>query len=103
MPFTSETGAEAGKLSKRNASKIGAELKNTLQDLSLNILKDLDYHTLSNRDKIQLLKIATSFVLPKQKAIQVTEEIQQTEYTIEIIDKGEQDDFVTLSPKIIEK
>ena len=57
MPFDSKAGSEAGKISKRGKS-LNIDLRNDLKTLITNILKDLDYNTLSNTQKLRLLDIA---------------------------------------------
>ena len=64
MGFNSETGSEAGKISKRGKS-LNIDLRNDLKTLITHILKDLDYNTLNNSQKLKLLDIALKHTLPK--------------------------------------
>ena len=64
MGFNSTTGSKAGKLSKRGKS-LNIDLRNDLKTLITQILKDLDYNTLSNTQKLRLLDIALKHSLPK--------------------------------------
>jgi hypothetical protein len=57
MGFNSTTGSEAGKISKRGKS-LNIDLRNDLKTLITHILKDLDYNTLSDTQKLRLLDIA---------------------------------------------
>ena len=102
MGFTSETGAEAGKLSKRGPAKVSKELKAKLENLTLGMLEDIDFRTLSNSDKIRLLQITIGYVLPKLKAIAINNEAdnQPTDFEIRIIDEnGDCNKRLKLEPK----
>ena len=77
MGFNSTTGSEAGKISKRGKS-LNIDLRNDLKTLITHILKDLDYNTLSNTQKLRLLDIALKHSLPKLSIEQhITEEVPQ--------------------------
>ena len=54
MGFNSETASEAGKASKRGKS-LSIDLRSDLKTLITYILKDLDYNTLNNSQKLKLL------------------------------------------------
>ena len=69
MGFNSTTGSEAGKISKRGKS-LNIELRNDLKTLITHILKDLDYNTLSNTQKLRLLDIALKHSLPSLSILQ---------------------------------
>ena len=64
MPFNSKTASNAGKISKRGKS-LNIDLRNDLKTLITHILKDLDYNTLNNSQKLKLLDIALKHSLPK--------------------------------------
>ena len=89
MGFNSTTGSEAGKISKRGKS-LNIDLRNDLKTLITHILKDLDYNTLSNTQKLRLLDIALKHSLPKLSIEQhITEEVPK-EFQINIIgDNGD--------------
>ena len=77
MGFNSTTGSEAGKISKRGKS-LNIDLRNDLKTLITHILKDLDYITLNNSQKLKLLDIALKHSLPKQSIEQhIIEDIPQ--------------------------
>ena len=77
MGFNSTTGSEAGKISKRSKS-LNIDLRNDLKTLITHILKDLDYITLNNSQKLKLLDIALKHSLPKQSIEQhIIEDIPQ--------------------------
>lgn len=87
MGFNSTTGSEAGKISKRGKS-LNIDLRNDLKTLITHILKDLDYNTLNNTQKLKLLDIALKHSLPKQSIEQhITEDIPQ-DIQITIIDSN---------------
>jgi hypothetical protein len=87
MGFNSTTGSEAGKISKRGKS-LNIDLRNDLKTLITHILKDLDYNTLNNSQKLKLLDIALKHSLPKQSIEQhIVEDIPQ-EIKITIVDSN---------------
>ena len=87
MGFNSTTGSEAGKISKRGKS-LNIDLRNDLKTLIAHILKDLDYNSLNNTQKLKLLDIALKHSLPKQSIEQhITEDIPQ-DIQITIIDSN---------------
>ena len=87
MGFNSTTGSEAGKISKRGKS-LNIDLRNDLKTLITHILKDLDYNTLNNTQKLKLLDIALKHSLPKQSIEQhIVEDIPQ-DIQITIIDSN---------------
>ena len=77
MPFNSKTASSAGKISKRGKS-LNIDLRKDLKTLITHILKDLDYNTLNNTQKLRLLDIALKHSLPKLSIEQhITEDIPQ--------------------------
>tara|TARA_B100001063_G_scaffold122533_1_gene114450 strand:+ start:1825 stop:2160 length:336 start_codon:yes stop_codon:yes gene_type:complete len=75
MPFNSKTASSAGKISKRGKS-LNIDLRKDLKTLITHILKDLDYKTLNNTQKLRLLDIALKHSLPKLSIEQhITEEV----------------------------
>ena len=87
MGFNSTTGSEAGKISKRGKS-LNIDLRNDLKTLITHILKDLDYNTLNNSQKLKLLDIALKNSLPKQSIEQhIVEDIPQ-DIKITIVDSN---------------
>ena len=87
MPFNSKTASNAGKISKRGKS-LNIDLRNDLKTLITNILKDLDYNTLNNTQKLKLLDIALKHSLPKQSIEQhIVEDIPQ-DIKITIVDSN---------------
>jgi hypothetical protein len=87
MGFNSETASEAGKTSKRGKS-LSIDLRSDLKTLITHILKDIDYDTQSNTQKLKLLDIALKHTLPKLSIEkQITEEMPQ-DIQITIVDSN---------------
>ena len=87
MPFNSKTASSAGKISKRGKT-LNIDLRNDLKTLITHILKDLDYNTLNNSQKLKLLDIALKHSLPKQSIEQhIVEDIPQ-DIKITIVDSN---------------
>ena len=85
MPFNSETASNAGKISKRGKS-LNIDLRNDLKTLITHILKDLDYNTLNNTQKLKLLDIALKHSLPRLSVEkQIAEDELPKEFEINII------------------
>jgi hypothetical protein len=87
MPFNSKTASNAGKISKRNKS-LNIDLRNDLKTLITHILKDLDYNTLNNTQKLKLLDIALKHSLPKQSIEQHIVEDTPQDIQITIVDSN---------------
>jgi len=87
MPFNSKTASNAGKISKRGKS-LNIDLRNDLKTLITHILKDLDYNTLSNTQKLRLLDIALKHSLPK---LSIEQHIDggPNEMTIKFVDSND--------------
>ena len=84
MPFNIKTASSAGKISKRGKS-LNIDLRNDLKTLITHILKDLDYNTLNNTQKIKLLDVALKYSLPKlsiEKPYEEPEPPQEIQITI---------------------
>ena len=97
-----EKGNQYGTQTKRGKAKVSKELKEKLESLTLEMLNDIDFRTLSNSDKIRLLQITIGYVLPKLKAIAINNEAesQPTDFQIQIIDEnGDCTKRLTLEPK----
>jgi hypothetical protein len=87
MPFNSKTASSAGKISKRGKS-LNIDLRNDLKTLITHILKDLDYNTLSNIQKLRLLDIALKHSLPKLSIEQHITEEAPKEIQITFVDSN---------------
>jgi hypothetical protein len=60
-------GNNYGSLSKRGKRKFNTELKEDLEDISNNIVKELNIKDLSFYEKIQFLRTILPYLLPKRK------------------------------------
>jgi hypothetical protein len=90
MPFNSDTARDAGKKSKRGKARLGQEIKEKLEQLSTELIESIDLEELSTSDKVRLLGIVCSYILPKYKATaapDVSSEFPQ-EISIQIIDNN---------------
>jgi hypothetical protein len=87
MPFNSKTASSAGKISKRGKS-LNIDLRNDLKTLITHILKDLDYNTLNNTQKLRLLDIALKHSLPKL-SIEQHIDSSPSEMTIKFVDSND--------------
>ena len=89
MGFNSTTGSEAGRISKRSKS-LNIDLRSDLKTLITHILKDLDYNTLNNTQKLKLLDIALKHTLPKLSIEKHINEEPPREFQIHIIGDNEE-------------
>ena len=87
MSFNSKTASSAGKISKRGKS-LNIDLRNDLKTLITHILKDLDYNSLNNTQKLKLLDIALKHSLPKQSIEQHIVEDTPQDIQITIVDSN---------------
>ena len=97
MKFNSESGKEAGKISKRGTA-IGVELRGSLYELADKILNELDYESLNASQKIKLLDLVLKYSLPRlsiEKSIEQIEEPRKFEITV-IDDNGNSEIHSTL-------
>ena len=83
MGFTSETAREAGKKSKRGKAKHSSELRAKLSELTDELIDTIDLESLSQSERIALLRILATYTIPKLKHEKVDEkEPQQFEVHI---------------------
>ena len=83
MGFNSETASEAGKKSRRGKAKNSSELREKLSDLTNDLIDTIDVSSLSQSERIALLRILATYTIPKLKHEQVDEnEPQQFEVHI---------------------
>ena len=81
MGFNSQTAREAGKKSKRGKGKYTGELRDKLNSLFDNLLDSIDPESLSNAERIALLRILATHSLPKLR-----DYVEPDNLTIEIVD-----------------
>jgi hypothetical protein len=88
MPFNSDTAREAGKKSKRGKARLGQELKERLELLFNELIESIKIEELSNSDRVRLLGIVCSYILPKYKATTAPYKDEPQEFVIQIIDSN---------------
>ena len=88
MPFNSDTAREAGKKSKRGKARLGQELKERLEQLSNELIESIKIEELSSSDRVRLLGIVCSYILPKYKATTAPIKDKPQEFVIQIIDSN---------------
>jgi hypothetical protein len=91
MPFNSDTAREAGKKSKRGKARLGQELKERLEQLSNELIESIKIEELSCSDRVRLLGIVCSYILPKYKATTAPYKDEPQEFVIQIIDSNGKD------------
>ena len=97
MKFNSESGKEAGKISKRGTA-IGVELRGSLYELADKIINEIDYESLNASQRIKLLDVVLKHSLPRlsiEKSIEQAEEPRKFEITV-IDDNGNSETHSTL-------
>jgi hypothetical protein len=67
MGFTSETAREAGKKSKRGKAKQSIELREKLTKLTDELIDTIDLESLSQSERILLLRTLVNYTVPKLK------------------------------------
>ena len=83
MGFTSETATEAGRRSKRGKAKHSSELRAKLSELTDELIDTIEIESLSQSERIALLRILATYKITKPKHEQVDEnEPQQFEVHI---------------------
>jgi len=88
MPFNSYTAREAGKKSKRGKARLGQELRERLEQLSNELIESIKIEELSSSDRVRLLGIVCSYILPKYKATTAPYKDEPQEFVIQIIDSN---------------
>ena len=91
MPFNSDTAREAGKKSKRGKARLGQQLKERLEQLSNELIESIKIEELSSSDRVRLLGIVCSYILPKYKATTAPYKDEPQEFVIQIIDSNGND------------
>jgi len=85
MPFNRESASIAGSISKRGKAKISHQIKLVMSNLLEGLINELSQaDNLTNREKIELVKILSNLCLSKG-----SEYASESEYIIEIIKKND--------------
>ncbi len=90
MPFNSESAREAGQRSRRGKAKVSSEIRDKLSNLTDSLIESIDITTLSNSDRIALLRILVGYTVPKIASEKQVVEKEEMSFQVEIIDKLEQ-------------
>ena len=84
MGFTSETAREAGKESKRGKAKHSSELRAKLSELTDELIDTIDIESLSQSERIALLRILATYTIPKLKNEHL-EQVETKQFEVHII------------------
>ena len=84
MGFTSETATEAGRRSKRGKAKHSRELRAKLSELTDELIDTIDIESLSQSERIALLRILATYTIPRLKHEQL-EQVETKQFEIQII------------------
>ena len=84
MGFNSETASEAGKKSRRGKAKHSSELREKLSDLTNDLIDTIDVSSLSQSERIALLRILATYTIPKLKNEQL-EQVETKQFEVHII------------------
>lgn len=84
MGFNSETASEAGKKSRRGKAKYSSELRAKLGDLTHDLIDTIDIESLSQSERIALLRILATYTIPRLKNEQL-EQVETKQFQIQII------------------
>ena len=84
MGFTSETAREAGKESKRGKAKHSSELRAKLSELTDELIDTIDIESLSQSERIALLRILATYTIPRLKHEQL-EQVETKQFEVHII------------------
>ena len=84
-----QKGNNYGSKSKRGKSKFSKEIKECLEDMTNNIVKELNIQDLSNYERIQFLRTILPYLMPKKKEAQENEFVEQPLFDVQIIDTTE--------------
>ena len=84
MGFTSETATEAGRRSKRGKAKHSSELRAKLSELTDELIDTIEIESLSQSERIALLRILATYTIPRLKHEQL-EQVETKQFEIQII------------------
>ena len=84
MGFNSETASEAGKKSRRGKAKHSSELREKLSDLTNDLIDTIDVSSLSQSERMALLRILATYTIPRLKHEQL-EQVETKQFEVHII------------------
>ena len=72
---------------KGSPNKITAEIKERLSEVIMNAMSTLDIDSMTQNEKLKLIQIGLTYVIPRLKQVDNVEEEMPTNFQIEIIDR----------------
>ena len=87
MPFNSESGKLAGQKSRRGKAKMSSEIRDKLSQLTDSLIESIDITTLSNSERIALLRILVGYTVPKLANEEPSTFQEERLFQVEVIDK----------------
>ena len=67
-------------------NKITAEIKERLSEVIMNAMSTLDIDSMTQNEKLKLIQIGLTYVIPRLKQVENIEEEEPRKFEIEIID-----------------
>jgi hypothetical protein len=71
---------------KGSPNKITAEIKERLSEVIMNAMSTLDIDSMTQNEKLKLIQIGLTYVIPRLKQVEDVSENMPNEFQIEIID-----------------
>ena len=71
---------------KGSPNKITAEIKERLSEVIMNAMSTLDIDSMTQNEKLKLIQIGLTYVIPRLKQVENIEEEEPRKFEIEIID-----------------
>ena len=72
---------------KGSPNKITAEIKERLSEVIMNAMSTLDIDSMTQNERLKLIQIGLTYVIPRLKQVDNVEEEMPTNFQIEIIDR----------------
>ena len=72
---------------KGSPNKITAEIKQKLSEVIMNAMSTLDIDLMTQNEKLKLIQIGLTYVIPRLKQVENVEDEMPTNFQIEIIDR----------------
>ncbi|MDA9241949.1 hypothetical protein N9P06_00905 [Flavobacteriaceae bacterium] len=72
---------------KGSPNKITAEIKERLSEVIMNAMSTLDIDSMTQNEKLKLIQIGLTYVIPRLKQVENVEEDIPRNFQIEIIDR----------------
>ena len=71
---------------KGSPNKLTAEIKQKLSEVIMNAMSSIDIELMTQNEKLKLIQIGLTYVIPKLKQVENIEEEEPRNFQIEIID-----------------